>query len=134
MHALLVLYDSACPFCARCREWLEARAQIVPLVFLCCRSPDARTRYGSIEGLGRDLVVVDGAGRYWSGPAAFVMCLWALASFRWAAALCASDLLWPLARPFFDWVSASRARLSDFFGTPCTGERCGFPTLGSPYR
>ncbi len=134
MRGMLVLYDSACPFCVRCREWLEARAQIVPLAFLCCRSLDARRRYGAIEGLGRDLVVVDDDGRAWSGAAAFVMCLWALESFRWIASLCASELGWPVARGAFDWVSRERGWLSGMIGTPCTGEHCGLPTLGSPYR
>lgn len=134
MRGLLVLYDSACPFCARCRAWLEAREAIIPLVFLCCRSADARRRYGSIEGLGRDLVVVDDHGRYWTGAAAFVMCFWALAAFRWVGRLCASETIWPLARALFDWISSNRRVLGDVSGVPCTGERCGLPPAASPYR
>lgn len=134
MRALLVLYDSACPFCARCREWLEARVQEVPLVFLCCRSPDARQRYGRIEGLGRDLVVVDDRGAYYTGPSAFVMCFWALASFRWIAVLAASFLFWPLARVALEWVSEHRDTLAGLVGVACTGEHCGLPPAESPYR
>src|SRR5690606_2080766 len=120
--------------CVRCRTWLEAREQIVPLMFLCCRSTDARRRYGSIEGLGRDLVVVDERGRYWTGPAAFVVCFWALAAFRWIGSACASELGWPVARALFGGVSARRGRLSDLVGVPCMGERCGLPPATSPYR
>lgn len=134
MRGLLVLYDSACPFCVRCRAWLEAREPLVPLIFQCCRSVEARQRYGRIENLGRDLVVVDEHGRYWTGPSAFVMCLWALAAFRGIASACASRLLWPLARALFEWVSLRRETLSGLTGTPCTGESCGLPPAASPYR
>ena len=131
---LLVLYDSACPFCARCRSWLEAREQLVPLVFVCCRSAEAYQRYGRIQGLGRDLVVVDERGGYWAGAAAFVMCFWALESLRWIAGVCASELVWPLARAIFDQVSKRRGLLSSFIGVSCTGEHCGLPPAAAPYR
>lgn len=134
MRAMLVLYDSACPFCASCRSWLEARTHEIPLAFLCCRSPEARQRYGRIEGLGRDLVVIDDGGRYWSGAAAFVMCFWALASFRWLASIAASDFVWPITRLVLDWVSSHRALLGDVVGVTCTGEHCGLPPAHSPYR
>ncbi len=134
MGALLVLYDSHCPFCARCREWLEAREQDVPLVFLCCRSPEARQRYGRIEGLGRDLVVVDARGAYYRGPSAFVMCFWALASYRWIAMLACSFLVWPFTQLVFEWVSVNRGALGGAVGVACTGEHCGLPPAHSPYR
>jgi predicted DCC family thiol-disulfide oxidoreductase YuxK len=134
MRGLLVLYDSACPFCARCRAWLEAREQLVPLVFLCCRSAEAHQRYGRIEGLGRDLVVVDEHGRYWAGAAAFVICFWALEAFRWIGSACASELVWPFARALFGWVSDQRGMLSSAVGVSCTGEHCGLPPAAAPYR
>src|SRR6185436_12965738 len=91
MRRLIVLYDSHCPFCARCREWLEHREQDVRLVFVCCRSNEARARYGRIAGIGRDLVVVDErAGVYWIGPSAFVLALWALSAWSWLAVLASS--------------------------------------------
>lgn len=131
---MLVLYDSACPFCERCRHWLEGQRALVPLTFLCCRSGEARLRYGHIEELGRELVVVDGAGRYWVGPAAFVVCLFALAGWRWLASLAASDFVWPLARVLFAEVSAQRGVIGRAVGVSCTAERCGLPPAQSPHR
>jgi predicted DCC family thiol-disulfide oxidoreductase YuxK len=132
---LLVLYDSACPFCARCREWLEAREHEVPLAFLCCRTRGARERYGRIEGLGRELVVVDEHGRYWIGPEAFLVCGWALSAWRWLALLGASALFGWIAKPLFRWISDNRGALGGWIGAPpCTGEHCGLPPARSPYR
>ncbi len=134
MQRLLVLYDSACPFCVRCREWLEEREHDVTLAFLCCRSAEARTRYSRIEGLGRELAVVDEHGRYGVGPAAFVLCLWALSAWRWLAIVCASELLWPIASALFNVVSDKRGVLGSYIGLTCTGEHCGLPPAQSPYR
>jgi predicted DCC family thiol-disulfide oxidoreductase YuxK len=135
MPRLLVLYDSFCPFCARCREWLEHREQDVRLVFLCCRSDEARARYGAIRGMGRELVVIDErTGWYWIGPAAFVLCLWALSSWRWISKVAALAFVWPFARELFALVSDYRGLLSGVFGPACTGEQCGLPPARSPYR
>jgi predicted DCC family thiol-disulfide oxidoreductase YuxK len=134
MERLVVLYDSACPFCARCRDWLEARDWAVRLSFVCCRSQLAREHFGNIPGLGRDLAVVDEHGRYWIGPAAFVLCFWALEGWRILALLAASFLFWPFTEVLFAIVSDNRDALGRFVGTPCTGEHCGLPPARSPYR
>jgi predicted DCC family thiol-disulfide oxidoreductase YuxK len=132
---LLVLYDSACPFCAWCREWLEAREHEVELRFLCCRTRAARERYGAIGELGRELFVVDERGRYWMGPAAFAVCGWALTSWRWLMLALLADLFWPITRVLFQWISDNRASLSGWVGAPaCTGEQCGLPPARAPYR
>lgn len=131
---LLVLYDSACPFCARCREWLEAREHEVPLAFLCCRSRAARERFGTIPGIGAELVVIDERGRYWVGPAAFLACGWALRAYRWLACIAAWAIFWPIAREIFRAISDNRGALGGWIGAPCTGEHCGLAPSRSPYR
>src|SRR5689334_19759995 len=109
MRELIVLYDDACPFCVSCRRWLEARDAWMRLRFLPCRSAFARQQFGSIPGLVSELVVVDSRGRYWVGPAAFLVCGWALSAFSGIAEILASELLWPLARRAFHWIGDHRA-------------------------
>ena len=77
-----MLYDAHCAVCVRCRSFVEGSETLVPVRFVDCRSGEARSRYGEIPFLVHELVVVDDQGRWWAGPAAFVMTLWALASTR----------------------------------------------------
>jgi predicted DCC family thiol-disulfide oxidoreductase YuxK len=135
--ALTVLYDGACPLCERCRDWLARSPQIVALDLVDCRSPDARRRFGRVPGLGAELVVVDARGRYWVGPAAFVMCLWALRGWRAVASLLVLAPLLPLTIAAFTWLSHHRGALGRFFGGPaCSAGHCGTPHLrtAGPYR
>lgn len=126
---LVILYDSACAVCVRCRELIEAREALVPLRFVSCRSHEAKTRYGAIPFLVHELVVVDDdTGAWWAGSAAFVMTLWALAPGRDLACWLASPLLAPLAHGVFSWVSANRARLGWTLAAPsCENGACELP-------
>ena len=136
VRELTVLYDGACPLCVVCRDWLARSAQRIPLRLLDIHGDVVRSTYGRVPGDGVALVVVDDAGRYWLGPAAFLMCLWALE--RWAAvawlALCAP--LRPLTVASFALVSANRAALGSLLGVPsCESGHCGLPpSHGGPYR
>jgi predicted DCC family thiol-disulfide oxidoreductase YuxK len=85
---LTILYDERCAFCLRCRDWLATQPCLVPVELLGAGSAEARRRYGAMPWLGNELVVVDGSGRVWVGPPAFLMCLWATARYRgWACTL-----------------------------------------------
>jgi len=134
MDDLIVLYDSACSFCVSCRRFLEACAQHDRLNFLCCRSAVARERYGRIGELTDELVVIDSSGRYWVGPPAFLMCLWALVGGRLLASLLSTALLWPLTRLIFQSIADSRGALSGLFGPACEGQHCAVPPRRAPYR
>ena len=130
---LVILYDASCPFCIWCREWMQGQPAFVTLDFLDCRSPSALARYGAIPVLRSELCVVSDAGEVWWGPAAFLMCLWALV--RWREMACGlSGTLSPLARLFFRVLSAERHRLARWFGhSSCTAGACGAARTG-PYR
>ena len=135
MRTLLVLYDSRCPFCVRCRQWLESAAQLVALRFLCCRSELARTRFGRIDGLGEELVVVAEDGGYWVGPEAFLVCLWALDFGRELSEVLHTRPFWWLARAVFGELSAQRSLLGKALGAPCHDGHCAvLPRPASPYR
>lgn len=108
MRELIVLYDESCPLCLRCRDWLSEQRAIVPLRFVASGSEEARTRYRGIPWLGRELVVVSDEGDVWAGPAAFIVCLWALEDWReWSGTLSGSVLA-PLAERFFRALSSQR--------------------------
>jgi predicted DCC family thiol-disulfide oxidoreductase YuxK len=79
---LTILYDERCAFCLRCRDWLATQPCLVPVELLAAGSAEAHRRYGSMPWLGKELVVVDGSGRVWAGPPAFLMSLWATARYR----------------------------------------------------
>src|SRR5262245_3404397 len=82
MRRLTVLYDAECSFCVRCKDWLARQPAFVELAFLPCRSPLALKRYGQVPWLIRELVVVSDEGEVWAGPAAFLVCMWALRDWR----------------------------------------------------
>lgn len=124
---LTVLYDGGCPLCVRCRAWLEAEPAFVALELLDARSRQARAWYSSVPALGRELVVVSDTGDVWIGPAAFLMCLWALVEWReWSYRL-ASPAVLPLADRSFQAVSRHRGWLGTLVGAPCKGGACGAP-------
>ena len=119
---ITVLYDEGCPFCRRCRAWLDEEPQEVPIHFLASGSPRAHDIcHGQVPELGDDLVVLAADGRVWAGPEAFVMCLWALRTRRSLAVSLAHPWMMPFARAFFDAISSHRGLLSAILGE---GERC----------
>lgn len=113
-----ILYDASCGFCCRCRAWLEEQRWLVPLRFLDRDAAEAEERFPGLGArAGREqLAVVDSAGRYYLGPKAWLVCLWALRDYRsWARRL-ASPMLRPLARRLYGLVSSSRYGISEAFG------------------
>ena len=112
MNGLTVLYDPTCALCIRCRMWMEGQPSYVPLEFHPCNGEEVRARYGAIPWLGNELVVVSDAGDVWAGPAAFVMCLWALQAFReWSYHLSGPEFA-PLAERFFLALSSNRSSIA----------------------
>src|SRR4051812_47227377 len=79
---LTVLYDPSCSLCRRCRSWMERQHAFLPVTWLGCTGEEARKAYGDIPWLQDELVVVGDAGEVWAGPAAFLVCLWALCDWR----------------------------------------------------
>jgi len=115
MRRLTVLYDESCALCVRCRNWMAEQPAYVELSYLPSGSPEARFRYGSVPWLGAELVVAGDTGDVWVGPAAFLMCLWALRDFReWSYRL-SGPAFAPLAERFFHALSSRRRLLAAWF-------------------
>jgi len=125
MQRLTVLYDASCAVCVRCQEFLAGQPAFVELELLASDSREARERYGDVPWLGEELVVASDAGEVWIGPAAFLLCLWALRAYReWSYRL-SGDLLAPLAERFFVVLSSNRRRIARLVGpTRCDGDAC----------
>ena len=125
---LVVLYDAHCAVCVRCRSFVEGSETLVPVRFVDCRSGEARSRYGEIPFLVHELVVVDDQGRWWAGPAAFVMTLWALASTRTLAEWLVTPALSWLTFSVFSFISGNRELFGWILGAPpCEGSACSVP-------
>jgi predicted DCC family thiol-disulfide oxidoreductase YuxK len=133
MRSMTVLYDQACALCVRCRAWLEGQEQLVPLDFVACQSREAQDRYGAVPWLGEELVVVSDEGAVWAGPAAFLMCLWALKDWReWSWRLSGPELV-PLAERFFHAISSRRGRIAAILRPdPCKDGVCRVPGAHRP--
>jgi len=138
MQRLVVLYDEACALCVRCRSWLGDQPSFIELPFMPSGSPEARAVYGAVPWLGAELVVVSDDGDVWVGPAAFLMCLWALRDYReWSYRL-SGPAFAPLAERFFHAISGRRRWIASFFDDParCPDGSCRAAghAGGSSYR
>jgi predicted DCC family thiol-disulfide oxidoreductase YuxK len=122
---LLVLYDSECALCRRCRAWLEQEPAYVDVQFLAAGADEAQTALAPLRPwLGAELVVVSERGEVWLGAAAFLMCLWATRQYReWSYRL-SDPALAPIAEKFFHMVSSRRATIGRFLGDDCPDGRC----------
>jgi len=128
MRELTVLYDASCAMCLRCCAWLREQRPLVTMRFVPCGSEEARTRYASIPWLGEELVVATDDGDVWAGPAAFIVCLWALEEWReWSYTLSASTLS-PLVQRFLQALSSRRRTLAAFIAPDtCDEGTCRVP-------
>jgi len=124
---LTVLFDPACSLCQRCRSWMLGQPALVEVRFVACTGQEARARYGDIPWLGDELVVVGDDRQVWAGPAAFLVCLWALEDWRaWSYRLSGSAFA-PLAERFFHFVSGNRRTIASFFAHECENGLCRTP-------
>jgi predicted DCC family thiol-disulfide oxidoreductase YuxK len=123
-RALIVLFDPTCSLCQRCRAWMLGQESYVRLTFLPCTGEEARRRFGDIPWLADELVVVGDGGEVWVGPAAFLVCLWALTEWReWSFRL-AGPAFAPLAERFFLFLSSKRRSVAALFDHECQGGSC----------
>jgi predicted DCC family thiol-disulfide oxidoreductase YuxK len=123
-RALTVLFDPRCALCQRCRAWMLGQASYLPLTFLACTSDEAHRRFGDIPWLSDELIVVGDGGEVWVGPAAFLICLWALVDWRdWSFRLAAPAFA-PLAERFFMFLSSRRRSLAALLDHRCADGHC----------
>ncbi|HYL97672.1 MAG TPA: DCC1-like thiol-disulfide oxidoreductase family protein [Blastocatellia bacterium] len=113
MRQLTVIYDSQCGLCSRVQAWLLNQPKFVDLIFVPVNSEEAHYRYPQLNHAmtAKDVTVIsDGGGVYW-GPKAWLMCLWALKSYReWSFRLSSPELL-PTTRRVVAMISQNRHAL-----------------------
>ncbi len=133
MQELTVLFDASCAMCLQCRAWLGEQRALVPMRFVPCASEEARTRYASVPWLGEELVVASDEGEVWAGPAAFLVCLWALEEWReWSYTLSESALS-PLVERFFQALSSRRRTVAALLvPDSCQDGTCRAPSSHRP--
>jgi predicted DCC family thiol-disulfide oxidoreductase YuxK len=130
VHGLTVLYDAGCSLCVHLRNWLVRQRQLVPLEMVAAGSVEARRRYPRLDH-GRtlkEITVIGDLGQIYTGPAAWIICLWALAEHRPKAHWLAT----PAGEPFVrvTMLAAAKYREATTAGAagqqPC-GDRCSVP-------
>jgi predicted DCC family thiol-disulfide oxidoreductase YuxK len=136
MTSLTVVYDEACALCRRCKEWMLGERAMVPLSFVAAGSQEAKERFGRVPWVGAELVVVSDEGDVWVGPAAFLLCLWALEDYRELSYTLRDPWLLPFTRRFFRALSSQRGKVAAFLDSrPCGDVVCSLPHHAStPYR
>ncbi|MEE4541735.1 DUF393 domain-containing protein [Streptomyces sp. V4-01] len=85
LRGLTVLYDPDCRLCAFVGGWLRGQRQLVPIRLVPVGSAQARNWFPALDHDGatrREITVVGDAGQVYTGDAAWVVCLWALADHR----------------------------------------------------
>ncbi|WP_343244852.1 DCC1-like thiol-disulfide oxidoreductase family protein [Streptomyces sp. SID14478] len=84
VRRLTVLYDAECPLCTFARGWLARQRQLVPLEFVPAGSGEARRRFPAVDHARTlsDITVIGDGGQLYRGPAAWVVCMWALREHR----------------------------------------------------
>lgn len=107
MNTLYILYDNTCPVSLRHREWLSRQEALAPLHWLAHQAEEVPCRFPGIAAhlVPRELTVVSDDGQLWTGPAASVMCLFALEDHRELAERLAWPNLLPYARTALELLS-----------------------------
>ncbi|WP_410088372.1 thiol-disulfide oxidoreductase DCC family protein [Streptomyces sp. t39] len=129
VRELTVLYDAGCPLCVHLRAWLMRRPQLVPLRTIPAGSAEARRRYPELDHHRtlREITVIGDGGQVYTGRAAYVVCLWALAEYRSKAHWLATPAGAPFVRATMLAAARYRERLGPGRGaTPCD-EQCAVP-------
>jgi predicted DCC family thiol-disulfide oxidoreductase YuxK len=124
---LVVLYDGDCPICRHARSWLFMQPQLVPLEFEKAGSAAARRRFPGLDHRAtlRDITVVADTGAVYVGDAAWLICLWALDSYRPLSIRLAQPGLRGAAREVVAMASATRTWLKkDDYGDGCEATAC----------
>ncbi|MFF3685520.1 thiol-disulfide oxidoreductase DCC family protein [Streptomyces sp. NPDC002187] len=130
VHGLTVLYDANCSLCIHLRNWLGRQRQLVPLEMVAAGSVEARRRYPRLDHdrTLREITVIGDRGQIYTGPAAWIICLWALAEYRPKAHWLATPAGTPFVR--VTMLAAAKYREATMPGAaaarPCD-DRCSVP-------
>lgn len=118
MTLLTVLYDQDCGLCRRAHEWITQQRKLIELVFVPCKSEEARHLFPFLdhELTTRDLTVISNRGEVYMGPKAWLMVLWSLSQYReWSYRL-ASPTLLPTTRNVVSIISKHRYQIGRIAG------------------
>ncbi|GGX38549.1 thiol-disulfide oxidoreductase DCC family protein [Streptomyces chryseus] len=131
---LTILYDAQCSLCVHLRNWLLRQRKLVPLALVPAGSAEARRRFPALDHdrTLREITVIGDKGQIYGGPAAWVVCLWALAEYRPKAHWLATPAGAPLVR--VTMLAAAKYREATTAGAavgagvpvPCD-DRCAAP-------
>lgn len=112
---LTVLYDASCPLCRSARRWLGRQPARVTLDFEEAGSETARRLFPGLDhdATLRDITVVADTAAVYVGDAAWLICLWALDSYRATSLRLAQPGMRGAARQVVAMASATRAWLRD---------------------
>ncbi|MEU1894854.1 thiol-disulfide oxidoreductase DCC family protein [Streptomyces pristinaespiralis] len=129
VRALTVLYDADCSLCVHLRSWLLRQPKLVPLRFVAAGSAAARRGYPQLDHARtmREITVIGDRGQVYTGQAAWIVCLWALAEHRPKAHWLAT----PAGAPFVRVTMLAAAKYREMTGAgtgaaPCD-DRCSAP-------
>lgn len=121
---LTVIYDPNCELCRRCKRWIGAQRQLVPVTFVEATDPAVSHWAQGLVPVGDELVVVSETGATWYGPDAFLACLWALEKHRRLAGRLQSQGLSHLAKGAFHALSGGRSGISRLLTNTTDGTQC----------
>lgn len=129
IQRLTVLYDGGCPLCRQASSWLGRQPRLVTIDLQEAGSPTARRLFPRLDhdATLRDITVVadiievadiiDGrqrrAGAVYVGDAAWLICLWALDSYRALSYRLARPGMRGAAREVVALASAARNRFRE---------------------
>ena len=115
---LYVLYDHGCGLCSHVVQWMSQQSSSCEIEYVAAGSTEARRMFPDLFSPARpeELVVVAEDGTVYRGDDAFIMCLYALDSYRSLATRISRPAFRPLAKLLFSMISTNRMRLSDFLG------------------
>jgi len=115
---LYVLYDFSCGLCSQLVQWMSDQPAACEFRFVAAGSDEARRLFPDFRSSARpeELVVISDDGAVYRGDAAYIVCLYALHSYRSVAVRLAQPGFRPLARKVFALISTNRLRLSELMG------------------
>lgn len=114
MNTLTIFHDPDCGLCAQFKRWLISQDSYPDLQFIPYNSAQARARLPIIDDLdaGGEIIVIADDGRWWQGPSAWLICLWALKRYReWSYRLATPSLM-PTVERLCHLLSENRLQVS----------------------
>ena len=108
--SLRVFFDGDCGLCRRVAAWLDAQPKFEPLECISAQSAASAGCPLTLDALLAQVTVVASDGAVYRGTNAWIICLWALRSYRGWSLRCAEGALRPWAERVFAVITGIAAR------------------------